>query len=362
MNRNIKIIIGVVVLGVLWGGYVLLQPSSKPSNIKIGLITGLTGEYSFVGENYKKGVVLAYENYKKENPESNVEIIIENDGFDPKKGLSAYKKLTEINKIDALINLTSPTIGAIYSSVTKTDLPVIQGGEQEREPTNDNVFQITPGNIVAEEKLGEYTKNLNLENVAIIYGNNTTFIRFFEAFKRGYGGNLVEYKLDLATKEHRTVTTKILAKNPSAIVFLATPDQGALLIKEILKQTKDIPKFIFDANIQTGINDYKRILGDSLIVLNGSIAMNIETSMNEDFVRLYKERYDEEPGIATDWAYDSFNLLMKTYDKDGKKWTSNIKGANFEGAGGAVIFDKVGVRIPQFKIKTMENGKFVDKT
>ena len=349
MNKQVKMIIGGVVLAVLviWGGHTFLNKPSQPDTFKIGVIAGLTGEYSFVGENYQNGLLLAYELYKKENPKSSIEMNIEDDGFDPKKGLSAYKKLVGIN-----------TINAIYSTVTKTDIPVIQGGEQGQEPTDDNVIQIMPGNIISEEKLGEYTKKLNLDNVAVVYANNTTFIRFFEAFKKGYDGNLNEYKLDMASKEYRTVVAKIMSKNPSVIVLLTVPDQGAQIILETIKQSKnDNLLFVFDANFQSGIKDYKRILGD-LTILNGSVVMTMKQSMDEVFVKLYKEKYGEEPGFAADWGYDSFNLLTSTYDKDGKKWISNIKKANFKGAGGTVVFDKVGVRIPQFEIKTIKNGEF----
>jgi ABC-type branched-subunit amino acid transport system substrate-binding protein len=70
---------------------------------------------------------------------------VEDDGYDSKKALSAYQKLTGVDNIDALISASSPSISAIYDLVTKTDMPVIQGGEQPVEPTDDNVFQIMPG-------------------------------------------------------------------------------------------------------------------------------------------------------------------------------------------------------------------------
>ncbi|VAW16232.1 hypothetical protein MNBD_BACTEROID05-49, partial [hydrothermal vent metagenome] len=325
MNKKIIIVVVIVAIVIIWVGHALFNIQPKPSGLKVGVIAGLSGEYAFVGENYRKGIMLAYELYQKENPESATEITIEDDEFDAKKGLSAYKKLMEINKVDALINMTSPTINAIYDTVVKIDMPVIQLGEQGQAPSDDNVFQISPGNV--SEELGEYTKNLDLDNVAVVYSNDLTFIRFFEAFRKGYGGSFDEYKINIEEKDYKTIVSKILNKKPSAIVFMTIPEQGARVAQEILKLSKDKPMFIFDASFQIGFNDYERILGD-LTVLDGDVVMVITQTTSDEFTQLYKEKYGEDPGFVADWAYDSFNLLIRTYDSNGEKWISNIKKAN----------------------------------
>jgi len=362
MNKTIKIILGLVIIAlVVWGIYSFSQRSQNPVSdqpIKIGVITGLTGEYAFVGENWKKGVMLAEELYKKANPNSFIELIIEDDGFDTKKGLSAYRKMVDINKIDALINMTTPTINAIYNIVVENGMPVIQGGEQSQEPVDDNIMQIMPGNIFSEIQLGEYVKDMKLENLAVVYNNDATFLRFFDAFKNGYNGSFDEYKLgsiESGTSDYRTITTKILAKKPSAIVFITIPNDGARLISEILKLSTEKPQFIFDLNFQSGFNDYKQILGD-MNILNGDITMMIASQVSDQFIADWKAKYNEEPGVFADWAYDAYNLLLKTYDPDNSQWVKNLKKVDFEGVSGKVTFDETGVRIPDFQIKTITNG------
>lgn len=356
-----KIIIGsivviIVVIGIaVWNGSgTKISTPAKP--LKIGLIAGLSGQYAFIGENYKKGILLANEIYAKNNPERKVEVIVEDDQFDPKKGLSAYKKLTEIDKIDGLINMTSPTINSIYGLVSQVGLPVIQGGEQGQEPTNDNVFQMMPGNISVEEELGKYVKGLNYQNTAVFYSNDPTFLRFFEAFQKGYGGNFDSYKLNPADKDINTVVVKALSTKPGAFVFITMPDQGALVVKETAKLSKGVKlPMVFDPSFQTGFSDYKRILGD-LSILDGSKVMTIKQTSSESFKTAYKQKYNEEPGVAADLAFDSFNVLINSYDEDRKSWIDAISRANFEGASGAVVFDEAGVRKPQYEMKIVANG------
>lgn len=348
----------VVVIGIaIWNRQdVRINTVTPIKPLKIGLIAGLSGEYAFIGENYKKGVLLASEIYTQNHPESKIEIIIEDDQFDPKKGLSAYKKLTEIDKIDGLINMTSPTINSIYDLVAKTDLPVIQGGEQGQDPASDNVFQLMPGNISLEEDLGQYVKNLGYQNPVVFYSNDPTFLRFFEAFQRGYNGNVDAYKLNPADKDLSTIVIKALSKNPGAFVFITAPNQGALVIQEIMKLSKGIETpIIFDPSFQTGFGDYKRILGD-LNILNGSKVMMIKQTSNEAFKAAYKQKYNEDPGVAADLAFDSFNVLINSYNKEKRLWVNAISQANFEGASGIITFDAAGVRKPQSEIKVVING------
>lgn len=60
---------------------------------KVGFISILSGEYAAVGNNLANGAILANEIYNRENPNNTIELIIEDDGFESGKALSAYKNL-----------------------------------------------------------------------------------------------------------------------------------------------------------------------------------------------------------------------------------------------------------------------------
>jgi branched-chain amino acid transport system substrate-binding protein len=358
LSRRNKIIglgaIAVLVIALaLWQG---AGESEADGKTTIGLITGASGQYAAVGENYIKGAQLARELWLEENPDDEVELIVEDDGFNPQKGLAAYQKLTGVNDIDALINRTSPTIDSIYSTAREASLPIVQGGEQGIEPEDDNVFQILPGNMETERKLGEHVKEAGHENVAVFYGNSGVYVRFKDGFKEGYGGAVKEFGIAVDDRDYRSHITKALAENPDAVVFISTPEQGANLFKLLREQAGgDIPTY-FDSSITTGWPDYEKVLGatDSL---DGSTAVVIRTTIAEDFAAKYKAKYNEEAGIAADWAYDSFMLLMRTRSDDRAEWIANMKAADFEGAGGKVEFDATGVRLPIFTIGKIAGGK-----
>ncbi len=332
----------------------LVESESQAKPIKIGLISILSGDYVFFGDNYRKGAELAKEIYNKKNPNRSVEIIVEDDGFDAKKGISAFKKLTEVDKIDALINASSPTVNAIYDSVLKMNMPVIQAGEQGQDPVNDSIFQIMPGNIAMEEALGKYVRKQDFEKVAFIYSSVGTWVRFADHFKIGYGKELDEYRLEANERDFSTMVLKINKNDYDIIVFIIPPEQGALLLKEMRGLMKNKPQFISDFSFD--INEYKRILGD-MEYLEDTIVMTLKKTTSEEFAKVYKEKYDEEPGIAADFGYDAFDLLVSTYDANKDKWLKNIKEADCEGVSGLIKFDKVGVRAPQWEIKRIKKGE-----
>jgi ABC-type branched-subunit amino acid transport system substrate-binding protein len=332
--------------------------SSKgaPSTTVIGVISSTSGPYSAVGQAYVKGVQLAASVWQKQHPKDMVKVYYEDDGYNPVKALSAYQKLTGINHINALINMSSPSIDAIYTKAKQANLPIAQGGEQGIPPTNDNAFQLLPGNIATEIALGKYVKSKGYKKVAVFYANSGVYVRFVAGFVKGFGGSVDEYGIAVDSTDYGSEVTKALGSNPDAVVFIDTPVQGANLVKQFAQQsTKKIP-FFFDADIQTGFADYQKTLGDTSI-LNGQVAVVIRSKLNAAFVKAYKAKFGGAPYVGTDWAYDSFMLLMRTKSASRTKWIANIRKANFNGAGGKVVFDATGVRIPDFTIAPIANGE-----
>ncbi len=329
---------------------------AKSRTITIGVISSTSGPYAAVGEAYVKGVQLAQSVWAKAHPAQKVNVIFEDDGYDPQKGLAAYQKLVGVNHVNALINMSSPTIDAIYSSVHKLGIPVAQGGEQGIAPANDNVFQLLPGNIATEIALGKYAKKQGYKKVAVFYSDSGVYVRFVAGFVKGYGGSVQKYGIPVGATDYSSEVTTALGSNPDAVVFIDSPEQGANLVKLFHEQsTRNIP-FLFDADVQSGWASYQKILGNTTI-LNGSAAVVIRQTLAKSYLKAYAAKFGGTPYVGTDWAYDSFMLLMRTYSPNKAQWVAKIKSANFAGAGGKVVFDSTGVRLPNFTIGRITGGQ-----
>lgn len=361
MQKKTKILIATIILILVLAVFFNFKKSndSQGQEFNLGLISIMTGEYAVVGQNYANGVILANDLYNAEHPEAKINLFVEDDGFNGGKGVSAYQKLVNVNKVQALINASTPTIDSIYETVSKTDMPVIQGGEQSREPANDNVFGIFPNSIDSEYDYGAYMRNKGVKEMTLIYTNHDAMIRFVDAFKRGFKGKTTDFKIPADEKDFRTHALKVAGTKPAYLGFFIFPQQGAQFLKEYFKIDKSKPQFFFDASFQSGFSDYQRILGD-LAPLTGTLVGTINLPTTQEFKDAYKKRFGTDAGFLADIGYDAFNILATTHSSDPKKWIADIKNINMAGASGTIKFGPTGNRLPDTKVMTIKDGKLSD--
>jgi branched-chain amino acid transport system substrate-binding protein len=355
-------IIGVVAIIILIAVVsVVKNQETQASDIKLGLMLPLTGDYAAAGQNMQKGMELAIEQYQKNNPGVTIQVATEDDAYDSAKGVSAYKKLVDLDKVDTILMLSTPVIDAIHQDVVKRGIPVIQLGVQTVGVADDNIIQFSPA---AEAPIGYLATSLNADpefsgkKVAVIYDNAAAQISFFETFDAKYEHEftkmIVNNKSDL-----RGYATKIANENYDAVVVIQSPENGALFTKELLTLDTTVPLLAYDAQLQTGFGDYEKILGD-VNKINGAKSMWFKEGNTAEFKRLYKEKYNEEPGFLADFAYDMVNTALETYEGTDSDWVKNLKKfSDSNGASGSISFDDKGVRIQPMVITEIKDGKLV---
>lgn len=351
------LIVLLILLGIVLFLNGLDNSIEEDDLIKIGVISPLTGQYAEFGENFVQGVNLAVEEYIQSTG-NNVEVFIEDDSFEATKGLSAYKKLVELDDVDALVVGTAPTINAIYDDSKSQDIPVITYGAQSIEELNDNVFHIFPSSVPVLSALADYLNEANKTlDVAAIVTNDATTEKFFEVFKDSLDGEIFVEQINPETSDVRSHVTKILAEEPDYIFMSNFVDVGVQVVKEISKtESQDRPIFIFDLTFNESFSEYERLLGD-LSFIDGSILTTKKEIDTKDFTDKFFVKYETQPGPLADYGYDSSLLLLSTHDGDKRTWIENISGISIEGATGLVSFDEVGRREPVFQITALKGGE-----
>lgn len=360
MNKKTKIISLIVIVCVVIVGFTAFGHSNKQSNstITLGLMLPLTGDYAAAGQNYQKGVNLALDQYRAKHPEASIKVITEDDAYNATKGVSAYKKLVDLDKVDAIMMLSTPVIDAIHEDVVKRGIPVIQLGVQTVGVANDNIFQFSPA---ADAPIGFLATSLNNDpsfyskKVAVIYDNASAQLSFFQAFKAKYTHDFTPFVVN-SKNDLRGYATKIADGNYDAVVFIESPENGALEAKEILTVDKTKPLFAFDAQLQTGFADYARILGDANKI-NGAKSMWFKAGKIDEFTSTFKTKYGEAPGFLADFGFDILNTTLDTYSSNSKTWVSNLQAVNNpNGVSGSISFDENGVRIQPMVITEVQGG------
>lgn len=359
MNKKIiLILIGIVVIVGAFNFISNKDGTKAPKEITLGLMLPLTGDYAVAGQNYQKGVELALELYKKEFPDTSIKLVVEDDGFDVKKGVSAYKKLTTYDHVDAIMMLSTPVIDAIHTDVVKSGIPVMQLGVQTVGIADDNILQMSPSGEAPLIEFAQYLeKNHSFSKVAVVYDNTAAGLNFFKSFDEGYSKDFTPFIINART-DIRGHAIKISNQNFDAVVVLTSPENGALLVKEVLAIDQTPPFFGFDAQLQTGFADYAKIIGGPE-KLNGSKSLWLKSGNADLFKKQYAEKYKTEPGFIADFGYDILQVLLANYSVDKADWVSNLKKVNKEGVSGPISFDKLGVRIQPIVINEVKEGKLM---
>lgn len=364
MSRTPKIIIGIIVVIIIV--VLAIKFSSGPkrdeaSILKIGVISSLSGDYAAVGENMVKGIKTAEAVYEQGGGKK-VDLVVEDDGGDGVKGMAAFQKLSQIDHVEGLINFFTTTMDSIYVPAKSAGYPVMMLAFQANNVADDYVFQMTPGNDAVWPKYVKYIKSqdYDLKNPVFVYSKAAAQESFAKSFSTLFGATNTLYAVTSSKEQLRSDAAKIVALKPTTIVFFMTPDDGALLTKEILPIKATSTRLIYDIQLVTGTGNYKNILGD-LSKINGAITLSPEGERDQAFIDAYHKLYPgEEPGFLADFGYDTFMTYMNAYDKDNAKWIANLRTVNTKGASGQIKFDKDGIRLPDLVIKKVTNGELVN--
>ena len=140
MSKATKIILWLVVAIIIIGGiwYVVSKKPTAPTTplptttpaptapttrgpIKVGVILPLTGEVGYIGQEIQKGIELA-----KDEAGIAVNLIYEDEKCQGKEGVTAFQKLINVDKVDALLGPVCVTSGkSIAQFLKQTTIPVV---------------------------------------------------------------------------------------------------------------------------------------------------------------------------------------------------------------------------------------------
>ena len=290
MKNYKKLIASVVlVLILIFGLWSLNNRDNSKESLKIGVISSLTGLVlggDNLGQGFANGVLLAHEEYIAKNPNKNIEIIIEDDGYDSKKGMSAYQKLASIDKVDSLINLSSPTIDSIVQNIKEKETPVIQLG-LESNIAEDTIFAIYPDQE-AIGILGTTAEQDGAKKVVVATQQIKAYESLISHFQSNFSGESEVLRINPTENNLKPTALKIKELNPDAVVVFMGSKAGSQLIKEMNNIGYKPNKLYFDISLQYGIADYSEALG-GLEKISGAKSLY----MNSDVSAELKERYEK---------------------------------------------------------------------
>lgn len=331
-RNTLKIILGLLLLVIVVGGIVLVfnpddkntieKRTQKEETLKIGVILPLSGPLANFGTDIANGIQL----FAEAHPD--IKVILEDDKFEPKQSLLAYKKLKEVNNVDFFIGPLGPVaVETIYASMTDKEkqetllLPFSLCVDAFKK--YENMLCTYPGLDKQIENSVKFIKSKGKANVYVVT-ENTPMGSLAEEIFRAKADELgidvigVE-KIDFATqKTYYTYVTKINARDPEAVYFIsASPAANFVFVREMKEQN-------INTLIVTNLDveeDHLKKFEDALegVYFSGFISDVYEA----EFTNLFKTKYGKTPNLYNAGGYELATLIYKV--KNAKAKDLNLK-------------------------------------
>lgn len=326
------------------------QSEQQSEKIKVGVLLPLSGQYAHFGEDARRAILLNSTAGKE------LEYFFEDSRFSATAAISAYRKLKDINRIEALINIDSISFKALYPQLKKDKILTLQIAESTHHE-QDQVFQIMPSSFPLYTELGREIGK-RYQRIALIYGDVDVYITDAEFFKRGLASNIIIFESQVpSASDYRSLVSKMLKNKPQAVSFIFNPEDGVRFLKTLIEQSSSgTVKPICDANTALNIQQYTKALGKEFF--EGCITTMLPDRMSPSFKTAFKEVYGETPELFADYAYDAATIISSLSGKPKKDWGRLVAAYNSGGASGSLRFDHKGTRLPDFEVQVFKDGLF----
>jgi len=345
------------------------QPEAKPAVYKVGFFNHLTGDAAAYGQSMKKGTELALDAINGAGGIGGVkvEVIFEDDRLNAADAQTAFLKLVQSDKVPVVM-------GSASSSITLSICPkaqeskVVQISSVSTAPSLKDCgkyfFSVMASDTAQGPEWVKVAEALGAKEAAVMYINNDYGIgvkdTFVQAFEAAGGKVLIAQPFELGARDFRTEVLKVKETNPKVTFIVDHVAEGSIVIKQA-KELGMETQWVTDVSMVA--KEVIDLSGDASEGVMGLRAGSTTTPEYKAFEEAFKKKFNEDPTIWSDFAYDTMMLVAKAIEKGG--YTSDgIQKALFEvaesyvGPSGAKKFDQYGISQGVYEWMIVKDGQW----
>jgi branched-chain amino acid transport system substrate-binding protein len=210
--------------------------------VKVGMSGPFSGGLSLLGQSVRDGVDIAFSEINDAGGVNGrkLELIAEDDAYEPMKTIAAAKKLVEQDKVAALVAVTGTApSAALLPFIRESKTPMLfpyAFAHALTTPLNRDVFTTLPEVRVQMMVLANYIlKDLKQTKVAAVYQNDDFGQDAVAGLEERFGAAkvpLVKLPFDRGTTNFSGVVAQAKAAGVEHIVFLGIPKDAAIVMRE----------------------------------------------------------------------------------------------------------------------------------
>ncbi len=287
-----------------------------PADVKVGMITTLSGGGAGLGIDVRDGFMLAV----KQAGRDDIEVIIEDDQRKPDVAVQLADRMIQSDKVDVMT-------GIIWSNLAMAVVPsVVAQGKFYLSPNagpsalagkgcDPNYFNVAWQNDNLHEAAGAYANSADYGNSFVLAPNYPAGKDALTGYKRLFTGDLAgEVYTQLGQTDYAAEISQIRASGADSVYFFLPGGMGISFLKQYADSGVDLPlvgpAFSFDQGILQAVGD--AALG---VVNTSQWNKDLDNPANAAFVDTFQAEFDRLPSLYASQGFDTANLLMSAMDK-----------------------------------------------
>jgi len=347
------------------------EEAEMPEAYKVGFVNHLTGDAAVYGQSMKMGTELAVEVINAAGGINGVpvEVVFEDDRLSAAGAQTAFLKLVETDKVPVILGSSSSTISLSICPKSQ-EKQVVQVSQVSTAPSLKDCgkyfFSVMASDTAQGPEWVKVAEYLGVKEAAVMYINNDYGIgvkdTFVEAFEAAGGKLLIVQPFELGGKDFRTEVLKVKDTNPQVVFIVDHVAESSIVFKQAMELGLET-QWVTDVSIVSA--EVPQLAGkEATEGIIGLRAGSSQTPEYKAFQEAFVKKFEKEPTIWADFAYDAMMIVAKAIEKGG--YTSDgIQKAMFEvaesyaGPSGAKKFDEYGISQGSYEWVIVKDGEWV---
>jgi branched-chain amino acid transport system substrate-binding protein len=352
--------------------------STANAQVRIGLMAPMTGAWASEGQEMKRNVELLAEelNAKGGIGGKKVEVIVEDDGGDPRTASLAAQRLTTKGVVAVIGTYGSAVTEASQNIYDEAGIVQVANGSTAVRLTEKGLkkfFRTCPRDDEQGKVGAQVIQKMGAKRIALLHDSSAYAKGLADEINtilKQQKANVVFFDaLTPKEQDYSAILTKMKSANPDVVFFTGYYPEAGLLLKQKKQMGWNVPFLGGDA-----INnpDLVKIAGKDAAAgfqfLSPPVPKDLDTPEAKAYLAAYQKKYGSPPGsIYGVLAADGFRVVAKAIDA-----TKSAKGddiakylhtqlKDFPGFTGKIAFNDKGDRVGElYRVyKVDANGNFV---
>jgi branched-chain amino acid transport system substrate-binding protein len=370
--RFTRTTIGILLLAMIGSllsfGLYFYSPQNKGSDVLLGAVLPLTGQYAQYGVVPRNAIQLAIKQRKAAGYPYNVSVQYEDSQLRPNLALTAIRKLIDVHNVPVVF-------GAAGSNETEVIGPIAQQNKvvlispsstaASLSKIGDFFFRTIASDVHEGQFMARFVFGRGVKNIAIFAVNDTGTKSLADSFRDEFtklGGTISGYVLaPKDANDLRTQITSLRASSPTAVFAVGYAVETGIFLRQAKELSLGVP--VYSAH-PAEAPEVRKIAGDAAEGLIFSTPARADAlGAGAKFAAAYRAEYGQDPGEFAPEAYDAGMLILDAIQKAGTGAASIRdylrKVRDYDGVSGRITFSNTGDVDKPINIMIIKDGKVV---